>query len=67
MTSVPEHPSALPAFHLLKPREVMLYLRISKSLFYRMVEDGTIKAKRVKSDLRIPREEVLRVQRDYFE
>ncbi len=60
-------PPALPAFELLKPMEVIQYLRISKSTCYRMIQEGTIRAKRVRGTLLIPRDEVIRVQRDYLE
>lgn len=55
-----------PNHALLKPNEVMLFFRISRSTFYRWVESGAIKAKRINGILRVPREELQRLQRDYF-
>jgi excisionase family DNA binding protein len=57
---------SLPDHALLKPNEVMQFFRISRSTFYRWVESGAIKATRINGILRVPREEVHRLQRDYF-
>jgi len=52
---------------LLKPHDVIVWLNISRSTFYRWVEEGRIRAKKVNGLLRIHPDELQRVQRDYFE
>ena len=51
----------------LKVQEVMEALRISRSTYYCWIEQGKLRAVRINSSLRVHRDEVARITRDYFE
>jgi excisionase family DNA binding protein len=47
---------------ILKPQEVAKLLRVSRSLVYKLIEDGSLRAGRIRGKFwRIPRSEVLRI------
>lgn len=56
-----------PLYKLLKSHEVMQRLRITRSTYYRWIEEGKMKAYRVNGQLRVHADEVARMVRDYFE
>ena len=62
MTSTPD-----PLAVYLTVREVMAITRIHRATFYRWIERGQLKAVQINGALRVHRNELDRIIRDYFE
>ena len=56
--------STLPNKELLRPDEVAAYFSVTVRTVRRWIQEGRIKGKKVAGQLRIPRREAIRIQKD---
>lgn len=56
--------STLPNKELLRPDEVAAYFSVTVRTVRRWIQEGRIKGKKVGRQIRIPRKEAIRIQKD---